>query len=123
MNETKMLKVKCIDNTNFEEELTIGKEYEVLSELYELKLQDETQWYIESSNFEIVEEDVKNKTIDSSISSTPTKEYITYEHDYFVQEKPLDNLEAYNKLLQENEDLKHQLECAKIALQTITELL
>ena len=55
------MKVRCIDNTNQELQLTLGKKYEViqvnkLGDDYFLKVDDGRLWWMHVKRFEIIEE-------------------------------------------------------------------
>ena len=55
------MKVRCIDNTHQELQLTIGKVYTVvqvgkLGDAYFLKVDDSRMWWMSTKRFEIVEE-------------------------------------------------------------------
>ena len=55
------MKVRCIDNTNQEAQLTLGKKYEVvqvgkLGDAYYLKVDDNRMWWMHVERFTVIEE-------------------------------------------------------------------
>ena len=55
------MKVRCIDNTNQELQLTLGKKYEVvqvgkLGDAYFLKADDNKMWWMHIDRFEVIDE-------------------------------------------------------------------
>ena len=62
------MKVRCIDNTHQEAQLTLGKKYEVvqvgkLGDAYYLKADDGRMWWMHVERFIVIEEEWLYETV------------------------------------------------------------